>query len=90
MDITSTSSASIIINDEVENNTASIERIVLYSLVGVGFTVVTVLYSRYLCSAQERHSRVVPQEVLDHMDLNNDDTNKEMRWLSNVKIDSPA
>lgn len=89
MDITSTSTASIIINDEVENNTVSIERIVLYSLLGVGFSVVTVLYSRYLCAAQERQSRVVPQEVIDQMNLN-DDTNKDMRWLTNVKIESPA
>ncbi len=85
----STSTSSIIINDEVENDTLNIERIVLYSLLGVGFSVVTVLYSRYLCSAHEKQTRVVPQEVIDQMNLN-DDTNKDMRWLTNVKIESPA
>ena len=85
----STSTSSIMINNEVENDTINIERIVLYSLLGVGFSVVTVLYSRYLCSAQERQTRVVPQEVIDQMNLN-DDTNKDMRWLTNVKIESPA
>ena len=90
MDITSTSS--IMINNEVENNTSSVERIILFSILGLGFTVVTVLFSRYICSAQEKQMRVVPQEILDHMDLNNGETssNQEMRWLTNVKIENPS
>lgn len=90
MDITSTSS--VMINEEVENNTSSVERIILFSIVGVGFTVVTVLFSRYICSSQKKQSRVVPQDVLDHMDLNDGESSsiKDMRWLTNVKIESPA
>lgn len=93
MDITTTSTASIVLNNEVENNTTSVERIILFSILGVGFTVVTVLFSRFICKTQEKQMRVVPQEVLDHIDLNNGqgpDNDNDKRWLSNVKIESPA
>ena len=85
----STSTSTIMLNNEVENNNVPVERIVLYTLVGIGFTVVTVLYTKYLCTAQERQTRVVPHDVIDHMNLS-DDENKDMRWLTNVKIESPA
>lgn len=49
---------------ETTNQPVSVERIILFSLLGVGFTVVTIFFAKYIYTLTEKKSRIVPLEYL--------------------------
>lgn len=57
-----------VFQDNTDQEIVPIERIILYVILGTGFTIVSVLFSRYLCAARERKMRIVPHDIIEHIE----------------------
>ena len=57
-----------VLQDNTNEEMIPIDRIILFVILGTGFTIVSVLFSRYLCAARERKMRIVPHDIIEHIE----------------------